>query len=60
MYAIRSYYAELWQLLRQPDLQRFEQWLDAQAGWAPLVLIVCMIAHTLVPLPAELLAMAVV
>ena len=49
---------ELWRLLVDPDLQRFEQWLDAQAGWAPLVLIICMIAHTLVPLPAELLAMA--
>ena len=50
--------AELWQLLVNPDPQRFEQWLKAQAGWAPLVLIVCMIAHTLVPLPAELLAVA--
>jgi uncharacterized membrane protein YdjX (TVP38/TMEM64 family) len=50
--------AELWQLLVNPNLERFEQWLDAQAGWGPLVLIVGMIAHTLVPLPAELLAVA--
>jgi len=49
---------ELWQLLVNPDPQRFEQWLKAQTGQAPLVLIVCMIAHTLIPLPAELLAMA--
>ena len=50
--------AELWQLLINPDPERFQQWLDAQAGWVPLVLIVGMIAHTLVPLPAELLAVA--
>ncbi|WP_179137466.1 TVP38/TMEM64 family protein [Candidatus Entotheonella palauensis] len=50
--------AELWQLLVHPDPERFEQWLDARSGWVPLVLIVCMIAHTLVPLPAELLAVA--
>jgi uncharacterized membrane protein YdjX (TVP38/TMEM64 family) len=49
---------ELWQLLVNPDPERFEQWLATQAGWVPLVLIVCMIAHTLVPLPAELLAIA--
>jgi uncharacterized membrane protein YdjX (TVP38/TMEM64 family) len=49
---------ELWQLLVNPDPQRFEQWLATQAGWVPLVLIVGMIAHTLVPLPAELLAIA--
>lgn len=50
--------AELWQLLINPDPERFEQWLEDQSGWVPLVLIVCMIAHTLVPLPAELLAVA--
>lgn len=49
---------ELWQLLINPDPERFQQWLDAQSGWVPLVLIVGLIAHTLVPLPAELLAMA--
>jgi len=49
---------ELWQLLVSPDPERFQQWLDTQAGWVPLVLIVCMIAHTLVPLPAEFLAVA--
>lgn len=49
---------ELWQLLVHPDPERFEQWLATQAGWVPLVLIVCMIAHTLVPLPAEFLAIA--
>ncbi|PON16355.1 hypothetical protein C2W62_18925 [Candidatus Entotheonella serta] len=49
---------ELWQLLVNPDPERFQQWLDDQAGWVPLVLIVGMIAHTLVPLPAELLAVA--
>ncbi len=50
--------AELWQLLIDPDPGRFQQWLDAQAGWIPLVLVMGMIAHTLVPLPAELLAVA--
>ncbi len=50
--------AELWHLLIHPDLERFQQWLDAQAGWVPLILIVGMIAHTFVPLPAELLAVA--
>ncbi len=50
--------AELWQLLINPNPQRFQQWLDAQSGWVPVVLIICMIAHTLVPLPAELLAVA--
>ncbi len=49
---------ELWQLLVDPDPERFQQWLDVQAGWVPLVLILGMIAHTLVPLPAELLAVA--
>jgi uncharacterized membrane protein YdjX (TVP38/TMEM64 family) len=49
---------ELWQLWVNPDPERFEQWLEAQAGWVPLVLIGCMIAHTLVPLPAEFLAVA--
>lgn len=50
--------AELWQLLINPEPERFQQWLREQAAWVPLVLIVCMIAHTLVPLPAELLAVA--
>ncbi len=50
--------AELWQLLIDPKPERFQQWLSEQAAWVPLVLIVCMIAHTLVPLPAELLAVA--
>ncbi len=50
--------AELWQLLIDPKPERFQQWLSEQAVWVPLVLIVCMIAHTLVPLPAELLAVA--
>lgn len=50
--------AELWQLLVNPDPEHFQRWLDTQAGWVPLVLIVGMIAHTLVPLPAEFLAVA--
>lgn len=56
--ATSSLGAELWQLLINPEPARFQQWLSEQAAWAPLVLIVCMIAHTLVPLPAELLAVA--
>ncbi len=50
--------SELLQLLIDPNPERFQRWLNEQATWLPLVLIICMIAHTLVPLPAELLAVA--
>ncbi len=50
--------AELRALLLDPNPERFQHWLAANASWMPLVLILAMIAHTLVPLPAELLAVA--
>ena len=50
--------AQLRGLLQDPTIEPFQQWLSLHASWVPLLLIVCMIAHTLVPLPAELLAIA--
>ncbi len=50
--------AQLRSLVRDPNIESFQQWLGLHASWVPLLLIVCMIAHTLVPLPAELLAIA--
>jgi uncharacterized membrane protein YdjX (TVP38/TMEM64 family) len=50
--------AQLLKLLQDPNLEPFQQWLSTHASWVPLLLIVCMILHTLVPLPAELLAIA--
>jgi len=49
---------QLLKLVQDPNPEPFEQWLSAHASWVPLLLIVCMIMHTLVPLPAELLAIA--
>jgi uncharacterized membrane protein YdjX (TVP38/TMEM64 family) len=45
-------------LWRDPNPENFQQWLETGTLWVPLVLILCMIAHTLMPLPAELLAVA--
>jgi len=43
---------------RDPNPEHFRQWLASDTSWVPLVLVVCMIMHTLIPLPAELLAIA--
>jgi len=50
--------AQLLKLLQDPNPEPFQQWLSTHASWVPLLLIACMILHTLVPLPAELLAIA--
>ena len=49
---------QLLKLVQDPNPEPFQQWLSEHASWVPLLLIVCMIMHTLVPLPAELLAIA--
>ena len=49
---------QIWQLLRHPSAARVSQLLAATTIWLPLVLVGLMILHTLVPLPAELLALA--
>jgi uncharacterized membrane protein YdjX (TVP38/TMEM64 family) len=46
-----------WQLLRHPNAERLAQLLEATTTWLPLVLVGLMILHTLIPIPAELLAL---
>lgn len=48
----------LWQLLRDPSATRLSQFLAATTMWLPLLLIGFMILHTLIPIPAEILALA--
>lgn len=48
----------LWQLLLDPSSERLAQFLDTTAMWLPVVLVILMILHTLIPVPAELLAVA--
>jgi uncharacterized membrane protein YdjX (TVP38/TMEM64 family) len=50
--------AQLFKMVQNPNPEPFQQWLSAHASWVPLLLIGFMIIHTLVPLPAELLAIA--
>lgn len=47
-----------WQLLRHPSAERLSQLLAATTTWLPLILVGLMILHTLIPIPAELLALA--
>ena len=50
--------AQLRALLLDSNPQRLQLWLaGTDAVWVPLVLIVLMLLHTLVPVPAELLAL---
>lgn len=49
---------QLWVLLRDPSPARLSQLLADSTMWLPLALIGLMILHTLVPVPAELLALA--
>ena len=45
-------------LLHDPNPERLRRWLaSTDGGWVPALLIVLMVLHTLVPLPAELLAL---
>src|SRR5262245_58715050 len=48
----------LWQLLRDPNATQLSQFLAETTMWLPLILIGFMVLHTLVPIPAELLALA--
>jgi uncharacterized membrane protein YdjX (TVP38/TMEM64 family) len=48
----------LWSLLRDPSPTRLSQLLADTPMWLPLLLIGLMILHTLVPVPAELIALA--
>jgi uncharacterized membrane protein YdjX (TVP38/TMEM64 family) len=50
--------AQLWSLLRDPSPARLSQLLADTPMWLPLLLIGLMILHTLVPVPAEILALA--
>ena len=47
---------ELWQLLIDPSPERLSHVLPGTALWLAAALIALMVLHTLVPLPAELLA----
>lgn len=47
---------ELWQLLLKPSPERLSHVLPGTALWLAVALIALMVLHTLVPLPAELLA----
>jgi uncharacterized membrane protein YdjX (TVP38/TMEM64 family) len=49
---------QLWALLRAPSAERVEQLLPSTAIWLTMAIIGLMVLHTLVPLPAELLALA--
>jgi uncharacterized membrane protein YdjX (TVP38/TMEM64 family) len=49
---------QLWALLHDPSPARLSQLLADSTMWLPLALIGLMILHTLVPVPAELLALA--
>ena len=50
--------AHLWALFRDPSPARLSQLLADTQMWFPVLLIGLMILHTLVPVPAELLALA--
>ncbi len=47
---------QIWELLMQPAPERLSQVLPRTAFWVAMSLIGLMVIHTLVPLPAELLA----
>ena len=48
----------LWALVREPTPARLSQLLADTPMWLPIAFIGLMILHTLIPLPAELLALA--
>lgn len=48
----------LWALLTNPSAEAVQRLLVASPVWLPLVIIGLMILHTLVPVPAEFLALA--
>src|SRR4029453_14054373 len=48
---------QLWQLLRHPSAEQVSQLLGTTTLWLPLTLVGLMVLHTLIPIPAELLAL---
>lgn len=49
---------QVWELVRHPSVKRLEQALPSTGIWLAAAVIGLMVLHTLVPLPAELLALA--
>jgi hypothetical protein len=50
--------AQLWALLHDPSVEHARRILATTTVWLPLVIIGLMLLHTLVPVPAEVLALA--
>jgi uncharacterized membrane protein YdjX (TVP38/TMEM64 family) len=50
--------SQLWVLLQHPNVERARLLLTANPLWVPLGVISMMVLHTLLPVPAEILAMA--
>jgi uncharacterized membrane protein YdjX (TVP38/TMEM64 family) len=50
--------AHLWALFRNPSAARLSQLLADTPMWLPVLFVGLMVLHTLVPVPAELLALA--
>jgi uncharacterized membrane protein YdjX (TVP38/TMEM64 family) len=50
--------AQLWDWLQDPSIERLRRLLAATTVWLPLVIVGLMVLHTLVPVPAEILAFA--
>ncbi|HEY7490720.1 MAG TPA: VTT domain-containing protein [Candidatus Tectomicrobia bacterium] len=49
---------QIWRLLRHPGAEQISQLLGTTTLWLPLTLVGLMVLHTLIPLPAEVLALA--
>ena len=49
--------AQLWALFRDPSVERAQGILASTTLWLPLVIVSLMVLHTLVPVPAEILAL---
>lgn len=47
---------QIWTVIRAPQAERMQRLLAADTPWIPIVLVSLMILHTLVPVPAEILA----
>jgi uncharacterized membrane protein YdjX (TVP38/TMEM64 family) len=47
---------QIWTVIRDPQAERVQRLLAADTPWIPVVLISLMVLHTLVPVPAEILA----
>lgn len=48
--------AQLWALVQEPSVEHVRRLFAGTTVWLPLVIIGLMILHTLVPIPAEILA----